>query len=320
MALCATSDQLGLSLDRQSARLSAAGGPGVSQALSSFIGELPPLSPGGTGNALTRGIVEAFGGLYYYGELEEASLMALAELVVEERMSLRITDRTLFQALEDMATLINQGWYDQARRDAIFAQMLGFGSDNDIRLQLGSVVEALTQFDQSRVYGQASQREVAAIEFSFGAMLNGMASRGGLGLERAAQVLNGQLRAALAVLGNAELHRIFRVQDMWGLVRTIAITPFGQQPDTTAIVDRAQAGAAIIGWAAGRLGEISARDGRLQATLSNDATLFRQAARWATGARALTTASSGAGSIGAVGGHQSNADRWGRGNTGGGWA
>ena len=292
MALCLVSDRLGLSLARQAARLSAVGGPGVAQALSSYVGDLPPLGPAGGGSTLTRGIVEAFGGIYYYGELEEASLMALAELVVEERYTLSINDRSLFQALEDMATLMHRGWYDQSRRQTLFSQMLGFGATDGLRSRLRSVVDALLRLEQSGRFGPPSGSELVAVELAFAAMLNAIASRGGLGLERAAQVLNGQLRAALAVLGNAALHRMFRVHDMWGLVRALAVSPTGRQPDTTAIVDRAQAGAAIIGWAAGRVREISARDGSLRAALMNDATLLREATRWAMGARALQEPSS----------------------------
>ncbi len=313
MAVCAPSNQLGLSLARQAARLSAAGGPSVVQALSSYIGELPPLDTAGSSSRLTRGMVEAFGGLYYYGELEETSLMALAELVVEERYSLNITDRSLFQSLEDMAAQMDRGWYEQARRNVIFAQMLGFGGANDFRDQIGSVVDAVTRLEQSVRNGTPTLSQVATVEFAFGTMLNTMGSRAGLGLERAAQVLNGQLRASLALLGNTALHRMFQVRDMWELVHTVVVAPQGELSDTASIVDRAQAGAAIIGWAAGRLQEISAHNGSLQGMLMNDAALFRHAARWAMGARTLPRSSAGDG-----GGWQSGSG-WSSAQPGGAW-
>ncbi|MDJ0994561.1 MAG: hypothetical protein QNI90_13375 [Dinoroseobacter sp.] len=289
MALCLASDILGRSLAHQAARLSATGGPDVARALS-FVGDLPPLESSGAGGALTRSAIEAYASLYYYGELELTSLIALAELVVEQRFELmaQINDRALLEALDVMEDQMRRGWYDQARRETIFRNMLGFGESNDIRASLMSVTEALARFDQSLRFGSTSQADGIAVEFAMASFLAMAGNRVGLGLERASQVLNGQLREALAILGNAALHRAFRVNDIWQLVREVAVTPDGSQPDVTAIVERAQSGAAIIGWMAGRLPQITARNGSLLPILANDGTLFRQSARWQMAARDLS--------------------------------
>lgn len=288
MALCLASDILGRSLAQQASRLLAAGGPDVARALS-FVGDLPPLDQSSGSGQLTQSAIEAYAGLYYYGELELASLIALAELVVEQRFELmaQINDRALLEAMDVMEDQMRRGWYDQVRRGAIFRNMLGLGEAADIRASLTSVVEALARFDQGLRYGAPSQSDGIAVEFAMATFLAAVGSRAGLGLERAAQVLNGQLRQALAILGNAALHRVFRVNDIWQLVRELAVTPDGTQPDVIAIVERAQSGAAIIGWMAGKLPQITARNGSLLPALMNDGTLFRQAARWQMAARGL---------------------------------
>ncbi len=336
MSACSTSLALATGLRRRAGRLArAAGRRRAVRSLSNFVGSLPPLGPSGGGARLTQAQVEAFAGLYYYGELETSRLMSVAEIVVEERYTLNLNDRKLFQALEEMADAMDRGWYDGERRAQIFSASLGFDTQDDFRRTLGNVAEALERYDEQSRYGGVSLAPVATVEFAMGAALDQVGRRGRLGLERASQILNSQLRKAIAILGNASLQRLFGARNLWGLVGAIVVDANGLAPDFTTIADRAEAGAGMLGWIAGRINEIRSRDGSIAAHLRNDASLFRHANRWRLAAANLSGVRSpdyGGDGQGAYGGGSSPWHRgrggqvpWGgggggSGGNGGGWA
>lgn len=329
MTRCATSLAAEAVLDRRAARLAQAGVPGT-MALSrpDYIGSIPPIGGGGVaGSSVTRSQVEAFGALYYHGELDASGLMTIAELMVEERFTLNIRDRVAFEALEAMATEMNRGWYDAERRNQIFVPTLGFGSGNDVRRALQNLTAALTRYEREISYGPASFDRIVNVDFAMSAMLDTVGRRGSLGLERAATVLNGQLRLALAVVGNTSIQRQFGAREMWDLLGILLDDGSGGRPDFTQISGRAESGAAIFGWIAQRIDQIRRRDGSLSAHLRNDATLFRRAIQWQMSSGDRQSARSGFGGAAGPNGQTAAPEPWGGAGYrdrdtgwGGGWA
>ena len=328
MPRCATSLAAEAVLDRRAARLAQAGALGT-MALSTpdFIGSIPPIGGrGGVGSGVTRSQVEAFGALYYHGELDVSGLMTIAELMVEERFTLNIRDRVAFEALEAMATEMDRGWYDTERRNQIFVPTLGFGSSNDVRRELQHLTAALTRYEREISYGPTSFDPIANVDFAMSAMLDTVGRRGALGLERAATVLNGQLRLALAVVGNTSIQRQFGAREMWGLLGVLLDDGSGHRPNFAQISGRAESGAAILGWIAQRIDVIRRRDGSLSAHLRNDATLFRRANQWQMSLADRQSAAPGLGGAAPPNGQTAAPAPWGNGyrdrdtGWGGGWA
>ncbi len=277
-------------LQQYAGRLAQAARHPVSLAQANFIGSLPPISSRGEGR-LSQAQVEAFAGLYYYAELENAHLLSVAELLVEERYSLNLNDRVLFQALEGMADAMDRSWYDGQRRAQLFSATLGFETNNDIRMTLANLSAELLRFEQEMRL--SSFDAASSIEFAMAALLDEIRRRGSLGLERAANQLNGQLRQAITIMGNSTLQRMFNARDLWSLVAAIvsdstdAVMMFNQA------ASRAQAGAALIGWVAAHINEIRDNNGVIAPLLQNDASVFRYAAQWQQGAERLSLSGGG---------------------------
>lgn len=295
---CSQSLALSSALQQCAGRLAQAATHPLTLALSGFVDSLPALNPAG-GNRLTQAQVEAFAGLYYYGELETVQLLAVAELIVEERYTLNLNDRGLFQALENMADAMERGWYDEQRRAQLFSTALGFETGGDIRNKLATVTDALLRYEQNLRYPNSSPGLATSVKFAMAALLDEIRRRGFLGVERASSQLNGQLRSAITILGNSSLQRLFSARDIWGLVGAIIGGAGGQTPAFTETSTRAQTGAAIIGWIAGHIDEIRDDDGPLASRLRNDASLFRYAAQWQQAAQQFLGSSSTANPTGA---------------------
>lgn len=296
MPRCAASLALSASLDRRSARLVQAGARQAAALSEDFVGSLPAIGGAAPGDGnLTRAQVEAFAGLYYHGELEASGLMTVAELIVEERFTLNLADHGAFQALETMASEMDRAWYGGERRGQIFGHALGFGTQTDFRREFSNLVGALSRFEQESRFGRGSYSPTANVEFAMAAVLDSIGRRGSLGLDRATMVLNNQLRQAISVVGNSAIQQLFNARNLWDLLGVLLDDGQGGRPDFQAISDRAEAGAAVLGWMAQRVAEIRARDGSLAAHLMNDGTLFRRAAQWqmASGAQSGGPASGG---------------------------
>ena len=279
MQRCPVSLALSTALKRAAGRLTRAAGPRA-RSLSGFIGSLPPIGGGSSVSGLTQAQVEAFAGTYYYAELETAGILTVAEMLAEDWLTLGLDDRTLVEKLDAMAMAMRRNWYDADRRAQIFTHTLGFGTGDDFRQQLAALVTALDRYEQEARFGSVPYGPVVQVELAMNAILDGIARRGVPGLEQASRVLNHQLRMATEILGMTALHRRFNARDMWDFLRAVVTLEDGRTPEFSDIADRAEAGAAMLGWIAGRIADIRNKGGQIAPHLANDATLFRHAIRW----------------------------------------
>lgn len=237
-----------------------------------------PAIPGGVSAApaFTADQIRAYAALYYYGELEATGLMSVAELLAEERDMLGIQDASLYRQLDALATNMHNEWYPAERRAMVFEAMLGLGRGDGIQPALGRYAATLSQFEKrSRYATSGTARDDAAMRIAGTQVLQVMASRAAMGLERATSLLHRQLTLALEVMRNAALHRRYGARDTWGFLSAVAAPAQGSLPDLSRIVRRAQSGATLLASLVSLL-----RTGSLSALVRDENALLIAAADW----------------------------------------
>lgn len=273
--ICPLSSAISMALGTHAGWL-AVGPRAMAMGLDDLDLSLPALPGGGmSGGALTDAQIRAYAALYYYGELEGTGLMTVAELLAEDRDAMGVRDEALYRALDGLSRAMRGEWYGAERRQMIFGTMLGLGRSDGIQSALGGLCQSIAQFEQTLSYGGSSYGISARLDMSADATLRVITQRAAMGLERAAQLLNHQLRAAIEVMQNPALHRRVGARDMWGFLQAVAVPAQGQLPDLGRAVRRAQSGSALIAALA------SARSsGGLAAHLSRDYGMLRSASDW----------------------------------------
>ena len=289
VALCQSALTFGSILEHQARTLQRYGAPAMAAALSVEPVPLPPLHATGP-DGLDRSKLESIAALYMYAELETSGLMQLAELIVEQRVTLPIRDRALSQLLEEFATAQRGAWYDDTRRAQVFQQLFGFGGARDFRkllqllaTQLGKMAQALTPTDR-----QYAARGVGMVVET---MLTDIDRRQIASVGHTAQVLNRQLRSAVAVLGHPGLHQLYQARDMWSLLEKLAVSPSGATPQVNDIVRRAQTGQFMLRWLAEHLGTLRAQPSQAGDLAAATPALFNHADMWLVAAASLAAPS-----------------------------
>ncbi len=286
MGSCPLSHAISMALGQHASWLTV-GPRAMAMGLADLDLSLPALPGGSTvATTLSDDQIRAYAALYYYGELETTGLMEVAELLAEERDMMGIRDASLYQALDNLHRAMGQQWYTTERRQMIFGSMLGFGQAGGIQSALVGFTRTISQYEGAFAYGaRLDHSHAAQLDMAGHAVLGVIASRAAMGLERAAQLLNGQTRAALEVLQNPALHRRTGARDMWGFLQSVAAPAQGTLPDLGRATRRAQSGAGLIA------ALTSARSaGGLLATLQTSPDLMRFAADWQMNAPTPTPA------------------------------
>ena len=254
----------------------AVGPRAMAMGLSELDLSLPALPGGGmSGGTLSADQIRAYAALYYYGELEGTGLMTVAELLAEDRDVMGVRDEALYRALDGLSRSMRGEWYPAERRQMIFGTMLGLERSDGIRAALVNLCQVIAQFEQGMAYGGNNYGMAARLDMAADATLRVITSRAAMGLERAAQLLNHQLRAAIEVMQNPALHRRVGARDMWGFLQAVAVPAQGSLPDLGRAVRRAQAGSALIAALATARGQ-----GALASHLAQDYGALRAASDW----------------------------------------
>ncbi|WP_299693077.1 hypothetical protein [uncultured Tateyamaria sp.] len=286
VSLCQSALTFGSILEHQARTLQRYGAPVAAAALSVEPVQLPPLHATGPGG-LDRTKLESIAALYMYAELETSGLMQLAELVVEQRVTLPIRDRELSKLLEDFATAQRGGWYDDSRRAQVFQQLFGFSGARDFRKLLRLLSTQLSQMAQARTNGDR-QYAARGVGMVVEAVLTDMDRRQIASVGHTAQILNRQLRSAVAVLGHPGLHQLYQARDMWSLIEKLAVSPGGVPPKVSDIVRRAQTGQFMLRWLAEHLATLRAQPTKAGDLAAATPALFNHADMWLVAAASLT--------------------------------
>jgi hypothetical protein len=211
--------------------------------------DLPPLS----GGRLVDAQIRVSGVLYWAAELEQAGLLPFVEALAEG-----VASGAVMEPLGAAVHELIRFWRGRERRftgperRALFARVLG-----DPAASPGEAVEPLlrTLVDTLMAIGRAGttggtgglQARAVVQAQSLGAVL----SARGVGIAGfAARDVAAQVRAALAVLRNADVVRAMGGGSPWMIVTRHAPRFLGRRVDPERHVGRAQAGMKVLSWIA----------------------------------------------------------------------
>jgi hypothetical protein len=236
--------------------------------------DLPPANGPAT---LTPAALRILAALYFEAELEEAGVIAVAEILADARMSLGAIDESAARTLEDFAHRM-RGWYDRPSREMIFARVFGIGG-RATRDEGAAVNHAFSQVFATfcaAVVRYAVLRDEASMRRTANDLLNNVAARQFGNTLYAGQKIDEELRAAVAILGDASIGARFQARGMWDLLRHL----LGDgTPDLGRILSRARAGLRVLLWMSSELGEL-ARSSPSRVLVPANHELFALCAQW----------------------------------------
>lgn len=250
---------------------------------------LPPITGSG-GSSLTpdAGTLKVMATLYLQAELEQAGVVAVAEVLSGERYQLTIySDRTA-GLLEEFARR-KRDWPDRRTREQIFGRVFGFGS-------LGSLQESsLTNRDfQTKLAAFCLEIRRIAMDLRWRNNVSPMLEAGwrqtavdllvNLGerrygdLSSAARRIQEQLSSAITLLSDEGLGQAFGTRGMWSILRAVL---GDNTPDFARLTTRGQSGLHLLNWLATVLPAISDKNPQRR-ILEGGSPVFGWAESWLT--------------------------------------
>ena len=250
--------------------------------------DFPPLPAGSRDATITASALRALAAMYLQANLEDAGVLAIAELLGQSRDQLRFIDAGAAQKLEPFAHPPHDA-YARPQREAIFARLFGVGAtqqsaaNHEFEQLLAALCVALQRCEEEfRFSGDLGAARDAALRYAASALLFNLAPRQYGNTLLAAGAIDRQLRQAIAALSDRGILAQFRAANLWQIIRAVA---GDATPDLSRLVTRGQSGMAVLLWLANVLGALN---GTARIVGRSDA-VFMPAAQWlqATG---LTTA------------------------------
>ena len=251
--------------------------------------DFPPLPAGSRDAAITASALRALAALYLQANLEDAGVLAIAELLGRSRDQLRFIDAAAAQKLEPFAHPPHDA-YTRPQREAIFARVFGLGgatqqsaANHEFEQLLATLCVALQRCEEEfRLGGDIGSARDAALRYAASAVLFNLAPRQYGTTLLATRDIDRQLRQAIAALSDRSVLAQFRAANLWQVIRAVAAEA---TPDLSRLVARGQSGMGVLTWLALVLGALN---GPARVVARGDA-VFTSAAQWlqATG---LTTA------------------------------
>jgi hypothetical protein len=253
----------GLALAAESVGPRADGVPGGDDPLRL---DLPALSPG-TSELPSAATMRVFASLYLAAELEQAGVVPIAELLVEQRDTLNLTSYEAARKLDDFATRQHQ-WYDRAGRTQVYARLFGVGPsatneggalvNREFASLFAGLCKALTRFadagTRSSVGGEASVRVAAQM------LLANLAPRGLGNTLLAARRLQDQVRHAVDILRDPAIDALVGARTLQQAIVNI----LGKDaPDVQRLIDSGLNGQTVLEWLATKLPQLADEASRL---------------------------------------------------------
>jgi hypothetical protein len=228
-------------------------------------------------NALTAASLRILAALYFQAELEQAGVIAVAEILAEARMQLGAIDTNAARKLDAFAQKM-RSWYDRPSREMIFARVFGIGG-RATRDEGSAVNHAFSQVFAAfcaSVVRLSVLRDESAVRRTANDLLNNLSARQFGNTLYAGQQIENELRAAVDILGDASIGARFQARGMWDLMRKL----LGDgTPDLARILSRGRTGLRILHWMSGELPEL-ARSTPSRVLVSPGHELFALCAQW----------------------------------------
>lgn len=218
--------------------------------------DLPSIGAGG-GTIPSAATLRVFASLYLGSELEQAGVVAIAELLVQERYGLPLTDIAGASKLETFATNEHQ-WYPQATRTQLYARLFGSGpaATNDAGTMvnrefvglLGTLCRAVVAFASATLDATSSASEPVVREAAT-ELVGNLAERALGNTLLAARRLEDQLRAAIDILRDPAICALVGARTLQQAI--VAILGSGA-PDVQRLIDAGLNGQKLLEWLADR--------------------------------------------------------------------
>lgn len=246
---------------------------------------LPPLA--GSGGLLPgAGVLRVVGSLYLHSELEQAGVVAVAELLAGNRYTLGVTGERAARLLEEFARLGRQ-WYDRDSRTRLFARLFGLGAaarpgegrevNREFQQLLANLCGSVVGYgEQFRFRQRPTMAQEALVRQVATDLLVNLGARQYGDTTTAAAQIQEQLRRAVELLSDEGVGARFAARGMWDVLRKI----LGREtPDLGRLITRGQTGQRLFDWLASALPLITETP-PTRPLLAADSPVFTLAASW----------------------------------------
>ena len=237
--------------------------------------DLPTLGPG-SGDLPNAATVRVFASLYFAAELEQAGVVPIAELLVQERDTLNLTSYAAAAKLDDFATREHQ-WYDRSGRVQVYARLFGIGAgatneagalvNREFVSLFASLCQALDRYAELSAGAASIAGLDSGVRTSAQALLANLALRGLGNTLLAARRLEEQTRYAVEILRDPAVCGLVGARTMQDTI--IAI--LGKDaPDVQRLIDSGLNGQKVLEWLATALPRIADESPRVPVMTLDD--------------------------------------------------
>jgi hypothetical protein len=220
---------------------------------------LPPLT--GSGGLIPGApVLRVVASLYLHAELEQAGVVAVAELLAENRYTLGVMGERGARLLEEFARR-NRQWYDRDSRTRIFARLFGQGQaarpgegrevNREFQQLLANLCGAIVGYsEQYRFRQRPTPAQEALVRQIATDLLVNLGARQYGNTATAATQIQDQLRRAIELLSDEGIAARFQARGMWDVLHKI----LGKEtPDLGRLITRGQSGQRLLEWLASAL-------------------------------------------------------------------
>lgn len=231
---------------------------------------LPPIIGGGASSVTPdAATLKVLATLYFQAELEQAGIIAVAEVLADNRYQLSIQSVPAANLLEDFFRK-KRDWLDRNSREYIFARVFGTGSlarneegalvNRDFQTKFANFCLELRRGGEDLRWRKTiSPMFDAAIKQAATDLLFNLGSRGYGDVLQAARRIQTQLSKAIELLSSEGIGNALQTRGMWNVLRAV----LGENtPDFARLTTRGQSGLQLLNWLAEILPLIADRNHR----------------------------------------------------------
>ncbi len=232
--------------------------------------DLPPIVGNGAGGLTPdEATVKVMAALYLQAELEQAGIIAVAEVLTEARYQLTVYDKRTANLLEEFERK-RRDWPDRKARDHIFARVFGLGSftqnqdgvliNRDFQSKFANFcLELRRSADDMRWRKTPGPMIESGLRQAAIDLLVNLGGRRYGDVHSSTRRIQEQLGRAIELLGAEGIGNAFQTRGMWNVLRAVL---GAETPDFARLTTRGQSGMRLPDWLALKISAISANDRR----------------------------------------------------------